>query len=160
MKKRMVMAGIISAVLYAAAASALTSCDWMELFQNEDETEELTVPMDEVLEVSEVVAGSFLGDTVWVHGFVVGGLQADGTIDFACGEDVMPTALVIADTADGSDPAQCLVLQLTKTSHKQELGPDTRGWDSLLRRSIYVQGKSAIYKKRPAINNICQYKLE
>ena len=164
MKKRHVMAAAISAMMYAAAAAVLTSCiwlgDWSEKEENGKESEE-AVPMDEVRRVEEVLAGGFAGDTVWVCGRIVGGMRSDGSIDFDCGDNVLETALVIADDAACAEADSCLGLQLTKSAHKAELGfHDADSRTALLHREIFVQGKVTVYKKRPALNNLCRYKIE
>ena len=80
--KRSVMAVVISAMVFAAFAATVTSCTWMEdLLETEPKkSEEPEIPMDEVMNIGELLAGDFAGDTVWVRGFIVGGLTSDGRI--------------------------------------------------------------------------------
>ena len=161
--KRMVMAVIISAMMYAATAAMLTSCTWMEnIFETEKPKDDgPVIPADEVLDVRELIAGDFDGDTVWVRGIVVGGLLSDGALDFALGSEVMGNVLVLADEADCHDPDDCMALQLTKKAHKEELGPDRdANREKVFHQELYVQGKATTYKRMPALTNICTYQLE
>ena len=162
--KRIVMAVVISAMMYAAAAVTLTSCTWMEDFFEEqlgDKGDEPDIPLDDVLSVEELCSGSFAGDTVWVRGFIVGGLASDGSVDFGCEGDVLGTAVILADEPDCDEPDDCMVLQLTKKAHKEALALNVASIrDKVLHQEIYVQGKATTYKKRPALTNICAYKLE
>ena len=161
--KRTVMAVIISATMYAATAVATTSCTWMEdpLKTKEEKQEGPDIPSDGVLRVGELIAGSFAGDTVWVKGFIVGGLREDGSIDFPCEGEVVGTAVVLADDAGCVDPDSCLVLRLTKNVHKEALGLDKEAVRAAtLHHGLYVRGKATTYKKYPALTNLSDYKLE
>ena len=160
--KRFVKAAVISATL-AAAAALPSSCTWMEDFLKPEtgKTDEPEIPLDEVLSVEELLAGSFVGDTVWVHGFIVGGLTSDGTIDFDCLDDLLANAVVLADEPDCTEPDDCLVLPLTKKVHREVLSPDLATFRSkILHQQLFVQGKVTTYKRIPALTNICHYKLE
>lgn len=160
--KRFVKAAVISATL-AAAAAIPTSCTWMEdyLKTGTDTADEPEIPLDEVLSIEELLAGSFVGDTVWVRGRIVGGLSSDGVIDIGCQGSVVANALVIADEADCTEPDDCIVLQLTKKAHREVLAPDNpANLDKILHQTIFVQGKVTTYKRIPALTNLCQYKLE
>ena len=162
--KRIVMAVVISATMYAAAAVTLTSCTWMEEWletQQDDKSGKPDIPLDEVLSVAELVSGDFAGDTVWVRGFIVGGLASDGTVDFGCEGDVLGTAVILADEPDCDEPDDCMALQLTKKAHKEALAVSEKAIrDKILHQEIYVQGKATTYKKLPALTNICAYQLE
>ena len=161
--KRSVMAVVISAMVFAAFAATITSCTWMEdLLETEPKkSEEPEIPMDEVMNIGELLAGDFAGDTVWVRGFVVGGLTSDGTVDFGFENEVLGTVLVLADMDDCTDPDECLLLQLTKKAHRESLGPDSpANREKVLSQLIYVQGKVTTHKKMPALTNLCRYKLE
>ena len=164
--KRMVMAVIISAMMYAAAAVTATSCTWMDEVwasyeKGSDKADEPEIPMDEVLSVEDLLAGEFAGDTVWVRGFIVGGLLSDGTVDFSCGEEVLGTVVVLADDMDCDDEEDCMVLHLTKKAHKEELGLDQAAVKSkIYHQQIYVQGKVASHKGFTSLTNLCNYKLE
>ena len=61
--KRFVKAAVISATL-AAAAAIPTSCTWMEDYfkTGTDKTDEPEIPLDEVLSIEELLAGSFVGE--------------------------------------------------------------------------------------------------
>jgi hypothetical protein len=162
----MVMAVIISAMMYAAAAVTATSCTWMDEVwasyeKGSDKADEPEIPMDEVLSVEDLLAGEFAGDTVWVRGFIVGGLLSDGTVDFSCGEEVLGTVVVLADDVDCDDEEDCMVLHLTKKAHKEELGLDQAAVKSkIYHQQIYVQGKVASHKGFTSLTNLCNYKLE
>ena len=118
-------------------------------------------PLDEVISVAELATGDFAGDTVWVRGFIVGGLASDGTVDFGCEGDVMATVVILADAADCDDPDDCMALQLTKKAHKEALAVSEKAIrDKILHQEIYVQGKATTYKKLPALTNLCAYQLE
>ena len=163
--KRSVMAVVISATVLAAAAASTTSCIWMsDLLETEKEkekAEEPEIPLDEVLSVGELIAGDFSGDTVWVKGYVVGGLSSDGSIDFGCEGTVLETAVILADDDDCTEPDDCLALKLTKAAHKEALGLDKEAnRKKLLRRGIFVQGKVTTFKGYPALTNLCDYQLE
>ena len=164
--KRMVMAVIISAMMYAAAAVTTTSCTWMDdvwssYSKGSDKTDEPEIPMDEVLSVEDLLAGEFAGDTVWVRGFIVGGLLSDGAVDFSCGEGVLGTVVVLADDVDCDDEEDCMVLHLTKKAHKEELGLDQAAVKSkIYHKQIYVQGKVASHKGFLSLTNLCSYRLE
>ena len=162
--KRIVMAVVISATMYAAAAVTLTSCTWMEEWletQQNDKSDKTEIPLDEVISVAELATGDFAGDTVWVRGFIVGGLASDGTVDFGCEGDVMATVVILADAADCDDPDDCMALQLTKKAHKEALAVSEKAIrDKILHQEIYVQGKATTYKKLPALTNLCAYQLE
>ena len=162
--KRIVMAVVISATMYAAAAVTLTSCTWMEEWletQQNDKSDKPEIPLDEVISVAELATGDFAGDTVWVRGFIVGGLTSDGTVDFGCEGDVMATVVILADAADCDDPDDCMALQLTKKAHKEALAVSEKAIrDKILHQEIYVQGKATTYKKLPALTNLCAYQLE
>ena len=164
--KRFVRADIISATLITAAAVLSSSCTWTEDRFKKDKQEEgqameTTIPMDQVLSVADLVTGRFAGDTVWVQGYIVGGLTAAGAVDFDCDTALTATALVIADRADCRTPAECAVLNLTKAAHKQALGLDNpANKPTVFHRKIFAQGKATTYKKRPALTNLCQYQLE
>ena len=162
MRRKNVLAGMISAMMYAAAAAMLASCIWTGTDPDENGgDEEPPIPMDEVLRVEDVLSGGFAGDTVWVRGFIVGGLRSDGSIDFECGDEVLATALVLADDAGCTEAENCLVLQLTKNVHKEALGlHDAASKSALLYKGLYAQGKVTTYKKLPALNNLCRYQLE
>ncbi|MBQ5529130.1 MAG: hypothetical protein IIT99_01620, partial [Bacteroidales bacterium] len=124
-------------------------------------TEEPEIPLDEVLSIEELLAGSFVGDTVWVRGHIVGGLSSDGVIDIGCQGSVVANALIIADEADCTEPDDCIVLQLTKKAHREALAPDNpANREKILYQTIFVQGKVTTYKRIPALTNLCQYKLE
>ena len=160
--KRFVKAAVISATL-AAAAALPTSCTWMEDYfkTGTDTGKEPEIPYDEVLSVEELLAGSFVGDTVWVRGFIVGGLTSDGVIDFECLGDLLANAVVLADEPDCTESDDCLVLQLTKKAHREVFSPDLANFRSkILHQQLFVQGKVTTYKRIPALTNICQYKLE
>ncbi|MBQ1753899.1 MAG: hypothetical protein II002_03075 [Bacteroidales bacterium] len=160
--KRFVKAAVISATL-AAAAVIPTSCTWMEDYfkTGTGKTEEPEIPLDEVLSIEELLAGSFVGDTVWVRGHIVGGLSSDGVIDIGCQGSVVANALIIADEADCTEPDDCIVLQLTKKAHREALAPDNpANREKILYQTIFVQGKVTTYKRIPALTNLCQYKLE
>lgn len=110
---------------------------------------------------SELGAADCAGDTVWVKGFIVGGLSGDGTIDFDCDTAVAATALVLADTPECRNPGECAVLHLTKAVHKQALGLDNAANKAaVFHRKISAQGKATTYKKHPALTNLCDYQLE
>jgi len=164
--KRMVMAVIISAMMYAAAAVTATSCTWMDEVwasyeKDKGKTEEPSIPMDEVLCVEELLAGDFAGDTVWVKGYVVGGLLSDGSVDFSGEDEVLETALVLADDTDCDDEEECMVLHLTKKALKDELGLDKAANKSkIYHRKIYAQGKVSSHKGFRSLTNLCNYKLE
>lgn len=168
--KRNVMAVIISAMMYAAAAAvtvcALASCTWLDEVWSTYTTEqtkekEPEIPMDEVLSVAELLAGDFAGDTVWVKGCVVGGLLSDGSVDFSCEEAVLGTAVVLADDTDCDDENDCVVLHLTKSAHKDALGLDKpANRDKIYHQEIYAQGKVATHKGYRSLTNLCNYKLE
>lgn len=160
--KRFVKAAVISAIL-AAATAIPTSCTWMEDYfkTGTDKTDEPEIPLDEVLSIEELLAGSFVGDTVWVRGHIVGGLSSDGVIDIGCQGSVVANALIIADEADCTEPDDCIVLQLTKKAHREALAPDNpANREKILYQTIFVQGKVTTYKRIPALTNLCQYKLE
>ena len=160
--KRFVKAAVISATL-AVAAAIPTSCTWMEDYfkTGTGKTEEPEIPLDEVLSIEELLAGSFVGDTVWVRGHIVGGLSSDGVIDIGCQGSVVANALIIADEADCTEPDDCIVLQLTKKAHREALAPDNpANREKILYQTIFVQGKVTTYKRIPALTNLCQYKLE
>lgn len=113
------------------------------------------------IRASELATADCVGDTVWVQGYIVGGLTADGVIDFACDTAVTGTALVIADRADCRTPAECAVLRLTKSAHKQALGLDSpANKAAIFHRKIYTQGKATTYKGYPALTNLCTYQME
>lgn len=163
--KRSVMAVVISAMLLAASAAMVSSCTWMEDFletgSGTGKSDEPVIPMDEVLNIGEVLAGDFAGDTVWIRGYVVGGLASDGTVYFGFEEEVLRTVLVLADLDDCTDPDECLALQLTKKAHREAIGPETpANREKVLHHLLYLQGKVTTYKKMPALTNLCQYKLE
>lgn len=162
--KRIVMAVIISATMYAATAVVTTSCTWMEEFWQSEmgkgKTDEPKIPMDEVLSVNEFIDGDFAGDTVWVKGVIVGGLTADGSIDFGCEGEVSEKAVVLADDEDCDDPDECLVLQLTKNAHKEALDVSGSNKSKVLQRTLYIRGKATTYKKHPSLTNLSDYKLE
>ena len=164
--KRIVMAVIISAMMYAAVAVTTTSCTWMDdvwssYAKGSDKTDEPEIPMDEVLSVEDLLTGEFASDTVWVKGFVVGGLLSDGTVDFSCGEGVLVTVVVLADDVDCDEEDDCMVLHLTKKAHKEELGLDQAAVKSkIYHKQIYVQGKVASHKGFPSLTNLCSYRLE
>ena len=154
--KRSVMAAIISATL-------LASCTWMPDFWETDSGKdtEPEIPMDEVLGVEELIVRDFTGDTVWVRGFIVGGLSADASIDFGCQGDVLGTAVILADDTGCTEPDDCLALQLTKKAHKEALGLDRpANRDAVLHREIFVRGKTTTYKGYHALTNLSEYKLE
>ena len=110
---------------------------------------------------SELGTADCAGDTVWVQGFIVGGLTKDGAVDFDCDTALTATALVIADRADCRTPAECAVLNLTKAAHKQALGLDNpTNKPAIFHHKIFAQGKATTYKKFPALTNLCQYQLE
>ena len=163
--KRFVMAVIISAMVFAVAAASVTSCIWMgeslETDKEKEKTDEPDIPLDEVLTVGDLIAGDFAGDTVWVKGFIVGGLSSDGDVDFGCEGAVLGTAVILADADDCTEPDDCLALKLTKAAHKEALGLDKEAnRKKLLQRAIYVQGKVTTFKGFPALTNICNYQLE
>ena len=164
--KRIVMAVIISAMMYAAMAAVSTSCTWMDEVwatynQEKDKEKQPEIPLDEVLRVEELLAGDFAGDTVWVKGLVVGGLLSDASVDFNCGDGVMGTAVVLADDADCDDEGECMVLHLTKKAHKEELGLDQAGVkEKIYHQVIYAQGKVSTHKGFRSLTNLCNYKLE
>lgn len=163
--KRIVMAVIISAMMYAATAAVTTSCTWMDevwsSFNREQQEEEPEIPMDQVLRVDQLLSGSFAGDTVWIRGVVVGGLRSDGSVDFSCDDAVVGTAVVLADDADCTDPDACMVLHLTKKAHKEALGLDQSGVkEKIFHQGIYAQGKVATHKGYPSLTNLCDYRLE
>ena len=110
---------------------------------------------------SELGTADCAGDTVWVQGYIVGGLTKDGAVDFACDTAVTATALVIADNPDCRNAGECAVLNLTKAAHKQALGLDNlANKAAVFHRKIYAQGKASTYKSFPALTNLCQYQLE
>ena len=164
--KRNVMAVIISAMMYAAAAVTATSCTWMDdvwamYEKDKNQTDEPEIPMDEVLCVEELLAGSFAGDTVWVKGFIVGGLLSDGSVDFSGEDEVVETALVLADDVDCDDEDECMVLHLTKKAHKEALALDNASNKSkIFHQEIYAQGKVSSHKGFRSLTNLCNYKLE
>jgi len=164
--KRIVMAVIISAMMYAAAAVTATSCTWMDEVwasyeKGSDKADEPEILMDDVLSVEKLLEGGFAGDTVWVKGFVVGGLLSDGTVDFSCGEEVLGTVVVLADDVDCDEEDDCMVLHLTKKAHKEALGLDQAAVKSkIYHQQIYVQGKVATHKGFTSLTNLCNYKLE
>jgi len=164
--KRNVMAVIISAMMYAAVAAVSTSCTWMDEVwatynASKDQEKEPEIPMDEVLSVEELLAGDFAGDTVWVRGLVVGGLLSDGSVDFSCEDDVVGTAVVLADEEDCDDEDECMVLHLTKKAHKEALGLDQAAVkDKIYHKEIYAQGKVSAHKGFRSLTNLCNYKLE
>lgn len=160
--KRFVKAAVISAIL-AATAALPSSCTWMEDFLKTEtgKTDEPDIPLDEVLSVEELLTGSFVGDTVWVRGFIVGGLTSDGTIDFGCRGEVLSNVVILADEPDCTEADDCLALQLTKKAHREVLGPDNASFATkILYQAIFLQGKVTTYKRIPALTNLCQYKLE
>ena len=160
--KRFVKAAVISAIR-AAAAALPSSCTWMEDFLKTEsgKTDEPDVPYDEVLSVEELLAGSFVGDTVWVHGFIVGGLTSDGAIDFGCLGEVLSNVVILADEPDCTESDDCLALQLTKKAHREVFSPDLASFGTkILHQALFVQGKVTTYKRIPALTNLCQYKLE
>ena len=162
--KRSVMAVVISAMLLAASAAMVSSCNWMEDFletgSGTGKSDEPVIPMDEVRNIGEVLAGDFAGDTVWVRGYVVGGLSSDGSIDFGFENDVLGTVLILADTDDCTDEDECLALQLTKKAHREAIGPDApANREKVLHHLLYVQGKVGKHKGYPALSNLCSYKL-
>lgn len=163
--KRFVRADIISATLFAAAAVSLASCTWTEdPFKSKEKQgteKEIAIPMEQVISVAELATGRYAGDTVWVQGYIVGGLTKSGAFDFDCDTAVTSTALIIADSVACRTPALCAALNLTKAAHKEVLGLDKQvNKATVYHRKIFVQGKAATYKKIPAITNLCQYKLE
>ena len=159
--KRSVLAEIISATVLAAAAACCASCNWLPDWPETGKSDEVEIPMDEVLTVEEFLAGDFAGDTVWVSGFIVGGLDSGGSVDFGCTGSVIGTAVILADAIDCSEEDECMALQLTKSAHKEVLALDSpANRDAILGHEIYVQGKATTYKKIPALTNLCQYKLE
>ena len=163
--KRSVMAVIISATVLAAAAASVASCIWMPDFleteKDKEKTEEPDIPFDEVLSVGELIAGDFAGDTVWIRGYVVGGLSSDGSIDFCCEGTVLGTAVMLADADDCTDSDECMALQLTKKAHKEVLGLDKEAnRQKLLQHEIFVQGKVTTFKGYPALTNLCNYQLK
>ena len=161
--KRSVMAAVISAMLLAAMAAPVASCTWMgDLLETETKKSDVPdIPLDEVLTVDELLAGSFAGDTVWVRGWIIGGLASDGAVDFGCEGTVLGTALVLAEDAGCTEEDDCLVLQLTKKAHKEALALDNpANKEKVLYRELFVQGKVGKHKGYPALSNLCAYKLE
>ncbi|MBR5101017.1 MAG: hypothetical protein IKX34_06930 [Bacteroidales bacterium] len=161
--KRSVMAVIISAMALAALAASSTSCIWMPDFleTEKEKTEEPVIPLDDVLSVGELLAGDFSDDTVWVRGYIVGGISNDGSVDFGCAGTVLGTAVILADDTDCTEEDDCLALKLTKKAHKEALGLDKEeNRKKILNQEIYVQGKVTTYKGFPALTNLCEYRLE
>ena len=163
--KRIVMAVIISAMMYAATAVLTTSCTWMDdvwatYNEGKDQAETPVIPMDKVLRVEEFIAGGFSGDTLWVKGVIVGGLASDGSIDFGCEGEVMEKCVVLADDKDCDDPDACLVLQMTKKAHKEVLDVSGANKSKVLHRTLYIRGKATTYKNHPSLTNLSDYKLE
>ena len=160
--KRFVQAGIISAIACAALAAATVSCTWMTVTkEQENKTEVPDIPPEELCSIGDVLQGLFVGDTIWVRGYVVGGLTEAGSVDFVCDTTLAGTALVIAEQPDCQDPGQCILVRLTKAAHKEALGLDKpANRPNVLHHRITLQGKVTLYKKLPALANICQYLLE
>lgn len=164
--KRNVMAVIISAMMYAAVAATMMSCTWLDDVWSTYSTEqtkekEPEIPMDKVLSVEKLLAGSFAGDTVWVKGVVVGGLLSDGSVDFSCDDDVLGTVVVLADDSECDDEDECMVLHLTKAAHKEALGLDkAANKEKLYHQEIFAEGKVSTHKGYRAMTNLCNYKLE
>lgn len=160
--KRFVQAGIISAIACAALAAITASCTWTTVSkEQENKTEEPDIVPEDLCSIAEVLQGKFVGDTVWVQGYVVGGLTEAGSIDFVCDTTLAGTALVLAEQPDCQDPGLCVLVRLTKAAHKEALGLDNpANRPNVLHHRITLQGKVTLYKKLPALANICQYKLE
>lgn len=109
----------------------------------------------------EFATADCAGDTVWVWGYIVGTIVAEGNVDFACDTVTSVNNLAIAASPDVRTASACTGIYLSKNAHKTALNignPDIRA--ITFHRKIYVQGKSYTYKKFPAITNICDYKLE
>ena len=106
-------------------------------------------------------AADCAGDTVWVWGYVVGTILAEGTVDFTCDTATAGNNLALAASPDVRDAGSCIGIYLSKAAHKNVLSlavPDNRA--AVLHRKLHVQGKAYTYKKFPAITNICDYQLE
>ena len=111
--------------------------------------------------VAQLAAADFAGDTVWVWGYVVGTIRAEGAVDFDCGAETAATNLAIAATPDVRDPAACAGLYLSKSAHKSVLNlADPANRPAVLHHKIYAQGKVYTYKQFPALTNLCEYRLE
>ena len=110
---------------------------------------------------SQLASADCAGDTVWVWGYIVGGLDEDGTADFDCGSGVTATALVIADSDTCRTSSTCAVLNLTKAAHKSALRLDDPAIrEAVMHHKIYARGKATTYKKYPALTNLSEYLLE
>lgn len=111
--------------------------------------------------VADLAASESAGDTVWVWGYVVGSVVADGTVDFACDTAGTGFTLAIAASPAESSSERCAAVRLTKSAHKAALGlDDPANKAAVYRRKLYVQGKVTTYRKFPALTNICDYRLE
>jgi len=110
---------------------------------------------------SQLAGGDFAGDTVWVWGYVVGTVLAEGEVDFDCSGETAANNLAIALSPDVRDASGCAAVYLSKGAHKSVLNlaePANRA--SVLHHKLYVQGKVYTYKKFPALTNLCDYQLE
>lgn len=111
--------------------------------------------------VAELAATECAGDTVWVWGYVVGTILAEGTVDFDCGAETASTNLAIAASPDVREASACAGLYLSKTAHKNALNlADPANRAAVLHHKVYAQGKAYTYKKFPALTNLCEYRLE
>ena len=117
--------------------------------------------MASAFSVTQLSAADCAGDTVWVWGYVVGAILGEGSVDFDCGADTPATNLAIAASPDVRDPSACAGIYLSKAAHKNALNlADPANRAAVLHHKIYVQGKAYLYKKFPALTNLCDYKLE
>lgn len=111
--------------------------------------------------VPELAASDCAGDTVWVWGYVVGTIVAEGTVDFTCDTASAGNNLAIAASPYIRDQAACAGIYLSKAAHKSVLNlNDPANKEAVFHRKLYVQGKSYTYKKFPAVTNLCDYRLE
>ena len=111
--------------------------------------------------VGQLQAADCAGDTVWVWGYVVGTILAEGTVDFDCGAETAANNLAIAAAPDVRDPSACAGVYLSKAAHKSVLNlADPANRAAVLHHKLYIQGKAYTYKKFPALTNLCDYRLE
>lgn len=111
--------------------------------------------------VPDFLAADCAGDTVWVWGYVVGTIEGEQEVRFACDTASAGNNLAIAPTVDSRESASCAGVYLSKAAQKNVLNlkdPDNR--ERVFHHKIYLQGKAYTYKKFAALTNLCDYKLE
>ena len=155
--KRFVKAGIISALMAAIAAAAMTSCAWMP--DPEEPETQVEIPTD-ALSVGELLASGRAGDTLWVWGYVVGAILKEKTVIFGCDSLVPANNLALAGSPSAEAVDSCMAVQLTKSAHKAALSLADTLNRPLLHRKLYVRGKVSTYKKFISVTNLCEYLIE